>query len=196
MKQFFSALALLAAVTFTASSLVSCSKEKEQDLINGNMKDIEISFAENGEPVLKNAYGINDTEFESNIKGSIAYITNFMAINPDGTCTTYIPYPMLYGISNPQIYFKDKDHLIIFNEVDGKVKQYYPLGVTISYNSGTIFRSEGKYVGQFCTNLGGASFLKAVLYYGEQDGKPVYVKTSVRTRYIAPESYPTGLDEL
>ena len=187
---------LLSAMLLTGVSLVSCSQEKEPDIWNGNMKPVEISFDENGEPVLKHAFGVDEGSFEESVKGRIAYLKDFMIVNSDGSCTTSIPEPMLYGISNPQLYFKDKEHLIFFNEEDGNVKQYKQIGVTINFKGGTVFRSEGKYVGQFCAGFMSSRFHTAVLYYGEQNGKPVYVKVVVKMSFIVPESYPDGLDKL
>ena len=154
--------------------LCACNNEKEEDLWNGDLTGGELTFNKDGEPVMKNVTSIKESTFEKYIMGKLAYLDRFIIVGGDGL---KIEDPVLYGISNPLLYFKDKEHIIIFNEEDGTVKQYYQIKGGFDFGEETIFRSEGKYVGQFYYLRPG--IISTILYYGEQNGKPVYVYVKV-----------------
>ena len=171
--------------------LCACNNEKEEDIRNGdwgNGPRPALTFNKDGEPVMKNVTSLKERYFEKYIMGKQAYLGGFSMVGGNGL---KIEDPVFYGISNPLLYFKDKEHIIIFNEEDGAVKQYYQIKGGFDFGEETIFRSEGKYVGQFYY-LPLRPDISTILYYGEQNGKPVYVYVKV---VLLTDDVPATLDQ-
>lgn len=167
--------------------------EKEEDMIVGG-DSTKIVFNEQGEPRYSSYLRLSEQFLDSHF-GKVSRLTGFYYILSDGEVDTSAGGPnTLYGISDPWLYLKDKETLVIFNLNDKTVNQSVRMKVSYDWKSG-IITSDGRFVAQLrITMADPTQFRKGIFYYGEQNGKAVYV--SVSLDYFMDKNYFTGLDDL
>lgn len=174
--------------------MIGChDDEKEEDMIVGG-DSTKIVFNEQGEPEYDPIYRHTERFLESHF-GKVFSIALFRYILPDGKVDTSVEAPQtLFGITDPCLYYKDKETIVIFNVNDRTVNQSVRMNVSYDLKSGTI-RSDGKFVAQLRNTWAVPThFCAGIFYYGEQNGKAVYVRVSLD--YFMDKDYFTGLDDL